>query len=361
MLYYLFAYLLSLFFISLSHYSSSNNKLSISVYVFISSIPLVILSGFRSYSVGSDTQGYKILYEYINPQWSDFILNTKIGIFDEVGFKISQFIFRYLNINFSYFLLFIAFFIVYVFLYRIRTMSKYYVFSTFVFLTLGFYTFHFNGARQGIALAIFFFSVKFLIERKGIKFILCIIFGFFFHKSILLTLPIYFIVSMKSSFKNYLIFFFVMLFIAAFIGPLVQFASDNIDSRYSSFGITRDKAMGVYYNLFNVLFFIYFCAVRKINNIKNDIFDSMLNVYFIGAIIGLLSILLKLDPNGIARSSYYFTELSIYIIPITVYSVKDIRSRSIIFIFMIVMLSFYFMLTTYKLANLYPYSFVFNF
>ncbi|MFQ2599563.1 EpsG family protein [Aeromonas caviae] len=363
MIYYFYAFSLTLIFSNFysSIFQGKKAPYTFNKLAFLGMLlPLALLSGLRATSVGTDTLNYFYLYHDVPSNIVDFFNTVKLGFFDEPGFKIIQFIFRFFGLEFNYFLCFISTFIVYLYLRGILINSKYKKFSVLIFLTLGFYTFHFNGARQGIAMAIFFYSLLYAVKGEGIKFYSCLFVGFLFHKSIIFCLPVFILIKSELTPKKIILLFVVTSLLALFVDDMVAFASENIDARYSSFSAQRSEAMGLFYHSTNFLIFIFLYLMKVIYRIKERLFNSCLNLALIGVILGLVSIVLKLDPNGIARASYYFTQLYIYLIPIAVYSITNMTLRSFCCVLSILLGVTYFYLTTTALANLYPYSFFFN-
>ena len=65
----------------------------------------------------------------------------------------------------------------------------------FLFMMLGLYFQTFNTVRYYLALALALYSMKYVLERDAIKFVCWIVAAAFFHKSVLLVLPMYWIAS----------------------------------------------------------------------------------------------------------------------------------------------------------------------
>ena len=62
-------------------------------------------------------------------------------------------------------------------------------------MMMGLYFQTFNTVRYYLALALALYSMKYVLERDGIKFVFWIVAAAFFHKSVLLVLPMYWIAS----------------------------------------------------------------------------------------------------------------------------------------------------------------------
>jgi len=92
-----------------------------------------------------------------------------------------------------------------------------------------FYTFFFNQTlnqmRQTLALAIAFFGIRYIFERKLLYFVFWIFLGSLFHKSVLFALlfyPLFWYVNTFTSKKSKVLFFVVLLSSMIFLNSIVQ-------------------------------------------------------------------------------------------------------------------------------------------
>src|SRR5690606_19464441 len=90
-----------------------------------------------------------------------------------------------------------ALFVISIYLFVIKRFSNNYILSVFIYITFGFYTFLFNGLRQGIAMAVCFLALPYLINKNKLKYFLLIVIASLFHTSAWVMLPFYFLVHMK--------------------------------------------------------------------------------------------------------------------------------------------------------------------
>jgi len=65
----------------------------------------------------------------------------------------------------------------------------------FLFMMLGLYFQTFNTVRYYLALALALYSMKYVLERDFIQFVFWIVLAAFFHKSVLLVLPMYYLAT----------------------------------------------------------------------------------------------------------------------------------------------------------------------
>lgn len=69
-------------------------------------------------------------------------------------------------------------------------------FTFFLFMTLGYYFQTFSTVRYYLALAVALYSMKFVLRRQWGRFIVLILLGATFHKSLLVVIPLYFLASL---------------------------------------------------------------------------------------------------------------------------------------------------------------------
>lgn len=71
--------------------------------------------------------------------------------------------------------------------------ADWFVMTFFLFMTSGFYFMSFSNVRYYFVMAVCTYAMKFLFEKDYVRFVLWIAFAAFFHKSVLLVIPVYII------------------------------------------------------------------------------------------------------------------------------------------------------------------------
>lgn len=89
-----------------------------------------------------------------------------------------------------------AFITLFLFLKAIYEQSDSFGYSFFLFMSFGFYFQTFNTVRYYLALAIALYSIKYVLKKEWIKFLLLVLLGAAFHKSLLVILPLYILASL---------------------------------------------------------------------------------------------------------------------------------------------------------------------
>lgn len=192
----------------LNKYAKKNSK----TFLILSMLPLVILVGFRSINVGTDTNGYvNAFYRLMDGTMSSVdIAWLSFGyrfIAKVVGTIFGK---NYIMLNLTIAILTLTF------MYKSITnnskdevMSLYILFSTCLFYQL------FNQSRQMLSIAIVLYSYKFIRNRNLKYFLISIILATLIHSSAIIFLPFYFLsnieLNKKSIFKYLFMFLFMFL------------------------------------------------------------------------------------------------------------------------------------------------------
>jgi hypothetical protein len=153
--------------------------------IFLAYIILVLFVGLR-WETGNDWTAYYSYYQHLSSREYD------PGTF-EIGYRFISFAIKSLGISYTGFLLLYA--AIYIGLIFISFVSAGLEISGW--LALGFYSFYLLGmmgtSRQAMAVAICLFSIRYVIAKKRLSFLLCIVMATAFHVSaicFLLTWPL---------------------------------------------------------------------------------------------------------------------------------------------------------------------------
>ncbi|AIQ54436.1 EpsG family protein [Paenibacillus sp. FSL R7-0331] len=178
--------------ISVNQVNNFKKKRIISQFVIICILGL--FSGTRD-GIGIDYSSYLIHIKQISLGYPNYM---------EFGFRyLSKFVMVFFD-DPKAVIVTISFLTVYFFVSSIYYQSSNVTMSVFLFLTWGYYFFTFNTIRNYFALALVFFSLKYIFEKKYLKFIFFVILASLFHKSALVCLPVYLLVNRKFSKSTYL-------------------------------------------------------------------------------------------------------------------------------------------------------------
>lgn len=257
---------------------------------------LFIFLGLR-YNVGSDYQNYA----------NRFINNYHRGNIEILFNKIVAFV-NYFSLNYQMgFIISAAITMGFYFL-GIRNLmyikNKYIILLTF--FAFEFYFFTFNAVRQGIALSIFLFSIKFIQEKKILPYIFFISLAVMFHFSSIILFPMYFLLNLRFNKKVY----FIMLTSVLFSSVILLFLPYDIffeylPFNYSNYIETRFIEFGGYYILVTTII-LTIVITTLINKIDLFLVKSNSNIIYIN--LAFFSMIFLILSNVI----WLFSRIAIY-------------------------------------------------
>lgn len=308
-------------------------------------------AGFRSSKVGTDTGGYARGFEEANYE------NRKIGaglsaLTDEPAFY-------YLNkllgrISHEYIVLLTGIAVVFCF-FALRSIKRYStmpVLSLFVFITMGYYTFVFNAARQGIAMAIYMIAIPFIFQKRFWSYVLIVLCAAMFHKTIVVAIPLYFVFQIKYSWKSMIIVIGGGLLVGYLLPTFLSYSS-TLEDRY--FLYTEGSATGGYMlTLFYLILVLFFILQRK--SMKKEVlerYDIYLHMLLVGSAIYLV-VSLTQSYVELTRFAAYFQISSIFLWAMLW---RDRKTPLSPLVYVIAVLGHlgYFAIFLSKMANLTPY------
>ena len=310
-------------------------------------LPLVFLSlfaGSRSLKVGTDTGGY--VKNFVNNLDSNYYEFSKDI---EIGYQFLEYLLLSVTHNYFWLLFTISLIVVSCYLIIIKRYSVNYGFSIFLFITLGIYTFFFNGMRQGLAMAIFVLATPYLLEKKAFKYTLLCFFTSFFHISALFMIPFYFLVHLRIKLiYKILVSFTISLTASSFF--IDYLASDN--QRYEGYTEEAEKAGGFLTLAFYVILLVFIYFISHIYKIREMNFNRLFSFYAVGVVFIIPIAMLGTNPSGPQRLINYFTWTLVLILPIVFRKINNV----IVFVSFASLFLVYFILTTTRFSDLTPYN-----
>lgn len=304
---------------------------------------LVLFASVRSYLIGSDTEAYTSSFRYqLDPNY--FVFNQNV----EYGFQLLNY--WLLNLTYNYFWLFFvsAIIVVFSYIYIFKKLSENYWLSVFIFITFNYYTFFFNGLRQGIAMAIVALAMPYLIKNEFLKYFLIVLISSLFHFSSLVMILFYFVIKLKIKLEYKLLG--VVLSSLILSGLIIQYLAAS-NERYSTYSEVFENSGGyltlmLYLIIGGVVYF--FIKKYKINDM---VFVNLTQLYLCGIAFLIPIAMLGINPSGPQRLLYYFTWSISLIFP---YIFSKINNK-IIYCLFVVFSCIYFYLFTSEYAGLSPY------
>ena len=221
---------------------------------------------------------------------------------------------------YQFFFIATSFIITYFFYKSIKENSEDKWLSTLIFVCFPIFFFmSLSVIRQFIAIAIIFYSFKFLKRREFWKYLAIIICCFFIHNSSILALPIYFI---YGNFINKKIIVFIYL-LSFFSSKTLAFLIELSSERYS---IYLNKIEGDGGSLILIFFQVLGLFLLPLVYNFRDKDDKDFNFYLLTYYIGLFiwASLSKFGHAGIRGGLYYMT-FTILLIPHLKNKIKEYK------------------------------------
>lgn len=214
-----------------------------------------------------------------------------------------------------------AFFTLLFFLKAMYEQSDSFGFSFFLFMAFGFYFHTFNTVRYYFALALALYSIKYVLQKEWGKFILLVLLGAAFHKSMLVIIPLYFLATLpwkKWQLALMAVFCSTFFFLQDFYLKVVVFL-------YPSYEDTEYLEGGV--SWFNILRCAGVLALSLLYY-KDAVKDSKRNRFYFYCNLGalVLYVCCAFLPI-ITRIGYYLNITQILFLPAIVSRIPDKRQK----------------------------------
>lgn len=219
----------------------------------------------------------------------------------EKGYLIVNVLFAHITHNRYIFILGLTLLIYFNFYIGIKRHAENYPFALIVFLGL-FFFFSFTYLRQVTAVSIALLSIKYLIERKSLKFFLMILLVATFHKSGIFFSILYFIPVKK--FSRSTVIFFLLLCWGLGLSGIASFIFDTyIDAVQAEFQLDYASDSGVRFAYF--IEAVVFVAIILYNYDK--ISTNRKDVVFLNmALLFCATLLIFIRSSNGGRLSWYF-------------------------------------------------------
>ena len=212
----------------------------------------------------------------------------------------------------------------------------------FLFMTLGIYFRTFNTVRYYLVLAITLYSFRYIFRKEYVKFILLIVLAAFFHKSVLVVIPIYFIANMKWK-KWYVAVLSVGAAGMLIFQDLIMKIALELYPSYKD-TIYLQTETGLSGNLMSILRCVavlglaLLCYHESWKEDEKNRFYIKLN--FLAVLLYLCGSFLPL----VGRIGYYLITSQILLIPAILGSIKDTKKKKLFMAIVLVACTGYFLL-----------------
>lgn len=134
--------------------------------------------------------------------------------------------------------------------------------STLIYVNLSFFYCTMNFLRQSIAISIMLVSWHFLKKKKFIPFALLIILASTFHTTVLIMLPMYFLVKLKTGIKTVLLYCYGLLFFYISSDGFIDLLTDVFHSEYKN-SVFISEGLPFFYSIIPILILIAVLILNK--------------------------------------------------------------------------------------------------
>ena len=188
-------------------------------------------------------------------------------------------------------------------------------------------------------------AIKYIDERKFLKYLILILFASTFHMSALILIPMYFIKNLEVKYKMlpFIISIYIILFIMR--NNIISFLLTII---YSNYAITNTGNGYMY--LLLLIMIVTVITIYKKQFIKEK---GLNNLFYNNLLIATLIQLFASAQGEIARLTMYYSIYMIIVIPNFIKCINKEEQRYTVEIVTIILLFIYFIINVQNL-NVYP-------
>lgn len=213
--------------------------------------------------------------------------------------------------------------------------------SFLLFMTLGMYFQTYNTVRYYFALAIVLYATKYVLQKDWIRFVCWILFAAFFHKSVLLVIPVYVLASKR--WKVWQMCGLVMLSALAFLlkGPVLQLALHLYPSYKNTVYLEGGTTVS---SIIRTGVIILLCILYWKNYGKQckqqQLFWFCTQLNFLALLVYVFFSFLPV----VTRIAYYFTVSQLLLIPVMIHGISKEKNRIVAYGLLLAVCSVYFVL-----------------
>ncbi|MDM5285511.1 EpsG family protein [Peribacillus frigoritolerans] len=323
-------------------------KYNKTIFLIITFLQLLLIMGMR-FEIGIDYNNYRSTF-YLVDNTSFVQLKDLSENSIEIGYLLLNKIVSIFTTDVELMFLVTSFLILFL-VYRAVYIHSSIVWLSIYLFSVEAYIASFNITRQYIAVALLFYSYKYIKDKKFIKFLIIVLCASLFHTSVLFFIPIYFILRINFTGIKMLLSIFFGFLLSFFIEPIISLSQKYFYEDYTqmSFGMTFGNVQTVIIALFYFTITIIFKSALLKQN-KNNII--LINWSFVNLGLSIFSINTWLITRLMPYSSIFF----ILLIPELAVSIKNkLHKVLIVSIFIILTFIQYYNTIVDPLNKLIPY------
>ncbi|MCM1461037.1 MAG: EpsG family protein [Bacteroides sp.] len=324
-------------------------------YFLLVTLPVIIMQAFR-YNVGTDYHAYNVLFSEIIKGPNNYVYKS---YHKEPLYLLENIIsYKLFGDSTGLFLINAIIECVFIFLALDYFKDKISMPMGYVLCYFMIYPSFFNMERQAVATAIVWFSLRFLVEKKFIKFMICILVAACFHNTAIIALALYlihYIRKVLSDKRVWVIIGVIVLIIVFRLKEITVFVM-NIIPRLAVYNLyVLDSNQGVSMAFISQVLLLLPCLIFLSSLKKNE---GYTNIYiYLYLIDVMILVIASFTAYGI-RLMTYFNISIIILISMTCNSLKNKANRMFIKSAYVIALMVYFYLLFYVTGTheIFPYQ-----
>ncbi len=288
----------------------NNTQTTRYIFAFLIFAIIVSVTGLRT--VYGDTSAYIVGFENYSYNISAVFKNFDLSENGTLFYFLSNLFKIFISDNYSLWLLTIAFVTALPIFYILYKRSEDFPLSTFLFITMGFYTWMMNGIRQFLAVAILFLAITLLMKKKYLLFISIFVIAYLIHQSAIVILPVVFLINVKSPWSRRVFLCVFAILICVFFAD--EFTDFFVETTGSDEAISNAGGSSIWWVIISAVP----CVIAYIKREQIEKFDNkFINLSIIMAILATSFYLLSTFTSGIfiGRIPVYFSIYNLILLP----------------------------------------------
>lgn len=261
----------------------------------------------------------------------------------EIGFRFISYIINYLGMDSQWIIIIMNFISITCMIMVINKYSENKALSLLVFFPI-FLSFDMHASRTAVAISISFLSMKYIIERKFLRYIFFIMLASTFHRSVIIAILLYPIALMNINTVLAILIMFLSIIISRFIDinqlivEILDFVNlDGLSRKYYSY--TQSAEYGYAFKLYDprlTLNIIIYFVSKLVCNLKEKKYIICINAILLS---NILTILLSNNIIFVIRFTSYFNVYSVLLITYILNNInikqKKIVKGTLIFVYIL--------------------------
>ncbi len=190
--------------------------------------------------------------------------------------------------------------------------------STVLYINMFVFFMSMNFIRQMIALSLLMWAWHFLKKNKFIPYAIIILVASLFHQTVLLMIPVYLLVKMKTTVKELLVYAYLLLWFYISSSGFIELITKFYHEEYSG-SVFISEGLSYTYAILPILI----VAVSFVLTKAGTIADTRTNKYLINlSLIASILMLTMSKHSIIERLAYYFMIFVVLLVPVIYRSLR---------------------------------------